>query len=129
MKKVPLQLNADPRLARAIYSLAERDQVSVAAVLRESAERYIAERESEVDPLDGLVGISPRWNQLCAQARRIGSDDRVLLVGESGSGRVAVATAIASGRPVRVLDARHAEAVGMVDVTQVSAGAVAFRRP
>jgi hypothetical protein len=57
MKRLPLQVNVDPRLADAVYRLGQRDGVSVAAVLRESIERYVAERESELDPLDKLVGL------------------------------------------------------------------------
>ncbi len=57
MKRVALQVNVDPRLADAVYRLGQRDGLSVAAVLRESVERYVAERESELDPLDALAGL------------------------------------------------------------------------
>jgi transcriptional regulator of acetoin/glycerol metabolism len=57
--------------------------------------------------LPGLVGVSARWTELCAAAGRIGPGGRVLLVGEPGSGRAAVARALAGPGPVRVLDVRH----------------------
>ena len=57
MKSVPLQANVDPRLAEAVYRLGRHDGVSVSAILRESVERYVAERESDLDPLDNLVGL------------------------------------------------------------------------
>ena len=57
MKRVPLQANLDPKLADAVYRLGKRDGVSVAAILRESVERYVAEREAELDPIDALVGM------------------------------------------------------------------------
>ena len=57
MKRVPLQVNVDPRLADAVYRLGERDGLSVSAVLRESVERYVAEREAELDPIDQLIGL------------------------------------------------------------------------
>ncbi len=57
MKRVPLQVNGDPRIAEAVYRLGERDGVSVAAVLREGVERYIEAREAELDPIDSLVGL------------------------------------------------------------------------
>jgi transcriptional regulator of acetoin/glycerol metabolism len=62
--------------------------------------------------LPGLAGVGPRWLNLCAQAARLGPDGRVLLVGEAGSGRVAVARALAGRGPVRVLDARDVESIG-----------------
>ena len=52
-----MQVNVDRRLADAVYRLGERDGVSVAAVLRESIERYVTEREAELDPLDQLAGL------------------------------------------------------------------------
>lgn len=62
--------------------------------------------------LPGLAGIGPRWLNLCAQAARLGPDERVLLVGEPGSGRVAVARALVDRGPIHVLDARHVESIG-----------------
>ena len=55
--------------------------------------------------LPGLVGQSARWTALCRQTAKIGDVDRVLLVGEPGSGRCAVAVAAAPPGPVRVADA------------------------
>jgi hypothetical protein len=57
MRRVPLQANVDSKLADAVYRLGERDGVSVSAIVRESVERYVAEREAELDPIDGLVGL------------------------------------------------------------------------
>ena len=64
------------------------------------------ERTRESPPnLPGLVGRSPRWAQLCADACRVAPAERVLLVGEPGSGRRAVAAALVTSGPVRVVDA------------------------
>ena len=57
MKRVALQVNLDPRIADAVYRLGQHDGVSVAAVLRESVERYVTEREADLDPLDSLAGL------------------------------------------------------------------------
>jgi hypothetical protein len=57
MKRVPLQVNVDQRLADAVYRLAEHDGASVSAVLREGVERYVAAREEEHDPFDDLIGM------------------------------------------------------------------------
>jgi transcriptional regulator of acetoin/glycerol metabolism len=63
-------------------------------------------------PLPGLVGHSDRWTALCAQAARIGPVDRLLVVGEQGSGRTAVSRALARPGPVRLLDAALAGTSG-----------------
>jgi len=55
--------------------------------------------------LPGLVGQSARWTALCRQVTKIPDVDRVLLVGEPGSGRCAVAVAAVRPGPVRVADA------------------------
>jgi transcriptional regulator of acetoin/glycerol metabolism len=62
--------------------------------------------------LPGLIGLGRRWTQLCAQARTLPAAGRVLLVGEPGSGRVAVARALAGSAPVRVLDAQDLASLG-----------------
>jgi transcriptional regulator of acetoin/glycerol metabolism len=62
--------------------------------------------------LPGLVGRSARWTTLCREATTISDVNRVLLVGEPGSGRCAVATAIAPPGPVRVADAAEVFARG-----------------
>jgi transcriptional regulator of acetoin/glycerol metabolism len=62
--------------------------------------------------LPGLVGKSRQWTQLCAQAGRLGQADRILVVGEAGTGRRAVATAIAADGPVRVVDAADIDILG-----------------
>jgi transcriptional regulator of acetoin/glycerol metabolism len=62
--------------------------------------------------LPGLVGVSPAWRELCARARRSRTRDRLLITGEAGSGRTAVAQALLGAGPHRLLDAWDAEAVG-----------------
>ncbi|WP_143266224.1 MULTISPECIES: sigma-54-dependent Fis family transcriptional regulator [Amycolatopsis] len=55
--------------------------------------------------LPGLVGRSPHWMALCEQATRLPTRERILIVGEAGSGRRAVAAALAAPSPVRIVDA------------------------
>jgi sigma-54 dependent transcriptional regulator, acetoin dehydrogenase operon transcriptional activator AcoR len=63
--------------------------------------------------LRGLVGRSPGWTALCDRAARLGTTERVLVVGEPGSGRRAVATALAPQGPVRVVDASDIPSSGL----------------
>ncbi|QGP89793.1 Fis family transcriptional regulator [Gordonia sp. 135] len=59
--------------------------------------------------LPGLVGEGPRWRDLCRQAAAVAGSGTVLVVGERGSGKVAVATAMAGhSGPVTVIDAADA---------------------
>ena len=62
-------------------------------------------------PLPGLVGVGPAWRALCRRAAGLDAS-RVLVVGERGAGKLAVARAVAGvrgdGREVRVLDAAAA---------------------
>ncbi|SDG18892.1 sigma-54-dependent Fis family transcriptional regulator [Klenkia brasiliensis] len=53
--------------------------------------------------LPGLVGTSSSWRTACAQAQHARSAGRVLVVGEPGSGRLAVARAIAASSAVQVV--------------------------
>lgn len=66
MKRRALQVNLEPRLADAVHRLAEQDRASVSAVLHESVERYVAQRQEEHDPLDDFIGIlesdGPIWD-------------------------------------------------------------------
>ncbi|MGQ0467369.1 MAG: sigma-54-dependent Fis family transcriptional regulator [Sporichthyaceae bacterium] len=62
--------------------------------------------------LPGLVGVGRRWTQLCTQAQSLHSADRVLVVGEPGTGRTAVARAVAGDGRFRVLDARDFASLG-----------------
>ncbi|HEY2204309.1 MAG TPA: helix-turn-helix domain-containing protein [Pseudonocardia sp.] len=59
-------------------------------------------------PLPGLVGTGPSWRALCRVAAELDTG-RVLVTGERGVGKLAVARAVAvaraAGRPVHVLDA------------------------
>ncbi|MBN9739242.1 MULTISPECIES: helix-turn-helix domain-containing protein [unclassified Pseudonocardia] len=80
----------------------------IGAVLKLKAEttRPAGRSATEAFPrLPGLVGSSPRWAALCRRAAAIGSAERVLLVGEQGSGRLAVAASLAEAGPLRVADA------------------------
>lgn len=61
--------------------------------------------------LPGLVGEGPRWEKLCRDASAAGIGP-VLIVGERGSGKVAVAKAMAGDRPIAVLDAADAAISG-----------------
>jgi transcriptional regulator of acetoin/glycerol metabolism len=66
-------------------------------------------RLREVAVLPGLVGRSARWTALCRDAAAVDdAADRVLLVGEPGSGRLAVAAALAPAGPLRVADGAEA---------------------
>ncbi|MCK8616698.1 sigma-54-dependent Fis family transcriptional regulator [Gordonia sp. C13] len=86
--------------------------------------------------LPGLVGEGPRWRDLCRQASAATGAGSVLIVGERGSGKVAVATAMAgSAVPVTVVDAADATIEGaqawlqQLDSTlQRPGGAVILRR-
>ena len=76
------------------------------ATTRPDASRTAAAaRPRAVTSLPGLVGHSPRWTALCLQAARVTEHDRLLVVGEPGSGRLAVAAAMAPAGPIRVADA------------------------
>jgi transcriptional regulator of acetoin/glycerol metabolism len=75
------------------------------------AERPEREIAPAVVALPGLVGHSPRWRAVCRQAVRA-RGDRVLVVGEAGSGRLAVARALPRTGPLRVLDAESSTALG-----------------
>jgi sigma-54 dependent transcriptional regulator, acetoin dehydrogenase operon transcriptional activator AcoR len=86
---------------------------TVGAVLRLKLEAApgpaAAPRRAE---LPGLVGVSAAWRTVCERAGRARSRSRLLVTGEPGSGRTAVARALAGGGPVRVLDARDAGTAG-----------------
>lgn len=75
------------------------------------AERSEGGIGTTVTALPGLVGHSPRWRAVCRQAARA-SGDRVLVVGEAGSGRLTIARALEEGGPLRVLDAEDATVLG-----------------
>ncbi|MGW5518797.1 sigma-54-dependent Fis family transcriptional regulator [Nocardia africana] len=57
--------------------------------------------------LGSLVGKGPRWRQLCRQVDQLGADP-VLITGEKGAGKLAVARAMAGERPVVILDSADA---------------------
>jgi transcriptional regulator of acetoin/glycerol metabolism len=62
-------------------------------------------------PLPGLVGVGPAWRTLCRRAAGLDAS-RVLVVGERGAGKLAVARAVSGmrgdGGEARVLDAAAA---------------------
>jgi transcriptional regulator of acetoin/glycerol metabolism len=63
--------------------------------------------------LPGLAGRSERWRALCRQAGGlIGADIPVLVIGEPGTGRLAVAQALQEWQDVSVLDAADAFSLG-----------------
>lgn len=65
------------------------------------------------DPLPRLVGRSDSWQTLCRQAAALrGGTSAVLVTGEPGTGRLAVAQALQEWRDVRVVDAAEASARG-----------------
>lgn len=83
------------------------------------------------DQLPGLVGRSASWRALCRQASdHVGRRSSVLLYGEAGSGRLAVAQALQGRRGVHVIDAADASSRGadrwcrdlevLLDVSEVS---------
>jgi len=79
--------------------------------------RPVVERAAQVEPaspvpgLGRLAGKGPRWRELCRRAHRVGGGP-VLVVGERGTGKLAVATAVAGDVPVTVVDAADAAANG-----------------
>lgn len=65
------------------------------------------------DQLPRLVGRSDSWQTLCRQASGLrGGTSPVLVTGESGTGRLAVAQALQGWRDVRVIDAADASSRG-----------------
>lgn len=59
--------------------------------------------------LPGLVGRSSRWQTVCARAQRVApATQRLLVVGEPGTGRCAVARAVAPQGPVRIIEVPRA---------------------
>lgn len=82
------------------------DTVGAVLKIKQETTREPSQRAARAAAaLPGLVGHSARWTALCAQAARTGRVDRLLVVGEQGSGRAAVARALARPGPVRLLDA------------------------
>ncbi|QSE92724.1 Fis family transcriptional regulator [Rhodococcus pseudokoreensis] len=94
-------------------------------------------REGAVIPapkLAGLVGDGPRWRELCRRAAAAVAGP-VLIIGEPGSGKVAVAKAIAGDAPVTVLDAAESTVNGaqawllrLERAVEESTGAIVIRR-
>lgn len=75
------------------------------------AERTEHEITSTESALPGLAGHGPRWRSVCRQVARA-RGERVLVVGEAGSGRLTVARALEKTGPLRVLDAADSTSLG-----------------
>ncbi|MFE3188460.1 sigma-54-dependent Fis family transcriptional regulator [Nocardia sp. NPDC059240] len=76
--------------------------------------RLIEERKTACDTpsnLEGLAGTGLRWRELGQRVRRTGVE-WALITGERGTGRLAVARAMAEGAEVHVIDAIEASAQG-----------------
>jgi len=73
--------------------------------------RYRAPQSLQSVSLPGLVGEGPQWRELCRAAAAADREERVLLVGERGTGKTAVARAIAGENSV-VLDACEIAVIG-----------------
>ncbi|MCE3551144.1 GAF domain-containing protein [Pseudonocardia sp. RS11V-5] len=86
---------------------------AVLSIKQDVVRQQVRPGHREVPALPGLVGRSPRWTALCAQAARIAPVDRLLVVGEQGSGRAAVAAALSRPGPVRIIDAAQIGVVGL----------------
>lgn len=69
------------------------------------------EGASAVPGLGRLAGKGPRWRELCRRAHQLGTSP-VLVTGERGTGKLAVAQAIGGDVPVTVIDAADAAANG-----------------
>ncbi|WP_167669951.1 sigma-54-dependent Fis family transcriptional regulator [Nocardia mikamii] len=80
--------------------------LKIRPVVERAATRATSTVHSGPD-LGSLVGKGPRWRELCRQAGRLGADP-VLITGEKGTGKLAVAKAIAGNGPVAVLDSADA---------------------
>jgi transcriptional regulator of acetoin/glycerol metabolism len=75
--------------------------VRIRPVVNQAPSRHAA---VPVAALAGLVGDGPQWRDLCRRAAAAGQDKHILIVGERGTGKTAVAQAMA-GDGVTVLDA------------------------
>ncbi|MFE3279311.1 sigma-54-dependent Fis family transcriptional regulator [Nocardia sp. NPDC059239] len=76
--------------------------------------------------LEGLAGNGLRWRELCHRVRRSGAE-WALIAGERGTGRLAVARAMAEDAQVHVIDAIEVSAEGpqrwLVKLDELVAGA------
>lgn len=79
--------------------------------------RPVVERSTRTEPappvpaLGQLAGKGPRWRELCRRAHHTGTGP-VLVTGERGTGKLAVARVLADGMPVAVVDGTDAAADG-----------------
>ncbi|GAA3826972.1 MULTISPECIES: sigma-54-dependent Fis family transcriptional regulator [Amycolatopsis] len=94
----------------------DTDAGAILFLRKASATRRKTEARALPQPsvlLPGLVGRSEKWRALCRQAHRLrNGTSPVLVVGEPGSGRLAVAEALQDAQTVRVVDAVDAAALG-----------------
>jgi transcriptional regulator of acetoin/glycerol metabolism len=81
----------------------------VGAVMRLKRVRERSADQSQ--PLRGLVGSGPAWESLCSKVSAARSAS-MLLVGERGTGKSAVARASAAGTRVQEIDAHYVRSVG-----------------
>lgn len=80
--------------------------------IRPIVESRTRERATGSAPaLPGLVGEGPRWRDLCRHATAVGGSVPTLIVGERGTGKMAVAHALA-GETATVVDAADVNADG-----------------
>ncbi|MCM3920501.1 hypothetical protein ND748_02230 [Frankia sp. AiPs1] len=87
------------------------DLAGAVLMLKKEPEYQQVGRQVDVPALPGLVGRSPAWRATCREVARLSEDaERVLVVGEQGSGRTAVARAIAGPGEIRLADAADADA-------------------
>jgi transcriptional regulator of acetoin/glycerol metabolism len=109
----PVSLSDGAQLLVETDAVQDGNEVVGAVLKLRMANRPTSRRTSPAaSSLPGLVGRSARWIGLCDAAARAGSSNPVLLVGEPGSGRLAVAAAMAAPGPLRVADAATAASLG-----------------
>jgi transcriptional regulator of acetoin/glycerol metabolism len=105
----------------AVVSVACREVLDAAetigAVLKIRPAREPRVHRSRADPmpvLGRLAGKGRRWRETCLQAQQAGSG-WAMIAGERGTGKLAVAQAMAGDAPVQVIDAAEAAAAGARD--------------
>lgn len=112
--------NASVTLANGLSVSIDVDAVtdgthSVGAVIRlkpnVSVTQTFSPPSSEAHALVGLVGVSAAWQRLCDQAATIG-DSPILVIGEAGSGKMAVASALGGSAPTVVDAGQNKESDG-----------------
>lgn len=94
----------------------ETDDAGAVLVIKKQAQPRRTERTSTASgftQLPRLVGRSAAWRAFCRDAaEHMGGRTPILVTGEAGSGRLAVAQALQGWRDVRVIDAADASSRG-----------------